>query len=72
MMTHFSEGDTVRWTWGKGTATGVVKSVFERKTTRTIKGSEITRNGTKNDPALYIKQDDGASVLKLASEVERP
>lgn len=70
-MTKISEGDTVKWTWGNGTAKGDVQSLFEEKTTRTIKGSEVTRNGTKDDPALYIKQDDGDTVLKLASEVEK-
>ena len=38
---------------------------------RSLKGSEITRNGTPEDPALYIEQEDGDGVLKLASEVER-
>ena len=66
-----SEGDTVKWEWGNGTARGEVQSVFTEKTTRKIKGSEITRNGSKDDPALYIKQEDGDAVLKLASEVEK-
>ena len=68
-MANFNEGDRVTWSWGSGEAEGKVQSVFEEKTTRTIKGTEITRNGTKDDPALYIKQDDGDAVLKLASEV---
>lgn len=70
-MPSFSSGDRVKWAWGNGEGTGEVQSVFEQKTTRTIKGSEVTRNGTKDDPALYIKQEDGDAVLKLASEVER-
>ncbi len=70
-MAKISEGDHVGWDWGQGRATGTVQSVFEEKTTRTIKGSEVTRNGTSDDPALYIKQEDGDAVLKLASEVER-
>ena len=41
------------------------------KVTRTIKGSEITRNGSDDDPAYEIEQDDGTTVLKLRSEVER-
>lgn len=69
-MANFSEGDTVKWSWGNGHGTGDIQSIFEEKTTRTIKGTEVTRNGTKDDPALYIKQDDGDAVLKLASEVE--
>lgn len=70
-MSNIEEGDTVQWAWGNGTATGKVQSVFAEKTTRTIKGSEVTRNGTKSDPALYIKQEDDDAVLKLASEVHK-
>ena len=69
-MSTIQEGDAVQWAWGDGTAKGKVQSVFPEKTTRNIKGSEITRNGSRDDPALYIKQSDGSAVLKLASEVE--
>jgi hypothetical protein len=70
-MSDFNEGDSVQWEWGEGTAKGEVQSVFPEKTTRKIDGNEVTRNGTKDDPALYIKQDDGDAVLKLASEVRK-
>lgn len=70
-MSDFSEGDKVTWSWGSGEASGQVRSIFEEKTTRKIKGNEVTRNGSQDDPALYIEQDDGDNVLKLASEVER-
>jgi len=70
-MANVSEGDTVKWSWGDGHAEGQVQSVFEEKTTRKIKGTEVTRNGSADDPALYIKQDDGDTVLKLSSEVEK-
>lgn len=70
-MASYSEGDKVKWNWGNGTGEGKVQSVFEEKTTRKIKGSEVTRDGSKDDPALYIVQEDGDSVLKLASEVEK-
>lgn len=66
-----SVGDTVEWEWGSGTATGEVKETYDRSVTRTIKGTEVTRNGTEDDHALYIKQDDGDAVLKLASEVKK-
>lgn len=65
------EGTKVTWKWGSGSATGKVKSTFTEKTTRTIKGNEVTRNGSKDDKALYIKQEDGDYVLKLESEVKR-
>ena len=38
---------------------------FEQKVTRTLKGSDVTRNGSTDDPALLIEQDDGTEVLKL-------
>lgn len=70
-MTKFKEGDSVKWNWGNGTGEGKVQSSFEKSITRKIKGSEVTRNGTKDDPAYYIKQEDGDAVLKLESELER-
>lgn len=70
-MSNLNEGDDVKWSWGSGTATGKIKSMFEEKTTRKIKGNEVTRNGSKDDPALYIEQEDGDTVLKLASEVDK-
>lgn len=70
-MSTIRTGTVVRWTWGNGSATGTVKRRFTRKVTRTLDGSEITKNGSEDCPALLIEQDDGALVLKLRSEVER-
>ena len=70
-MAELKEDDCVSWKWGSGRGTGKIQSIFYEKTTRKIDGSEVTRNGSQDDPALYIKQDDGSSVLKLASEVEK-
>jgi len=64
-------GTEVKWSWGNGTATGKVEETFTKKITRTIKGSEVTRDGSDDDKALLIKQDDGDKVLKLESEVSR-
>ena len=69
-MSGIEEGTKVSWKWGNGRGEGTVQSVFHEKTTRKIDGTEVTRKGSKEDPALYIKQDDGDSVLKLASEVD--
>ena len=73
MSSKFSEGDKVKWKWGDSYAHGKIKSMFEEKTTRKIDGSEVTREGSKDDPALYIENEkDGSNnVLKLASEVEK-
>ena len=65
-----SEGDEVKWKWGDGYGRGTVQSVFTEKTTRKIGGSEVTRDGSEENPALYIRVEDGNNVLKLQSEVE--
>ena len=68
-MAKYKEGQQVSWNWGEGTAKGKVQSVFEKKVTRTIKGEEIVRKGSKDNPAYYIQQEDGDNVLKLESEL---
>jgi hypothetical protein len=70
MTTSFKAGATVRWHWGAGTASGKVAERFERRVSRTIKGARIVRNGTHDNPAYLIEQDDGARVLKRGSELE--
>lgn len=65
------QGTKVKWNWGNGTAEAKVKSTFDTKTTRTIKGTEVTKHGEKGNKALYIEQEDGDHVLKLESEVEK-
>lgn len=65
------EGTKVKWSWGSGIAEGKVKSTFTKSVSRTIKGTEVTRNGEEGNKALYILQDDGDAVLKLESEVDR-
>ncbi|WP_407492611.1 DUF2945 domain-containing protein [Pseudooceanicola sp. MF1-13] len=65
------EGTNVKWNWGNGEATGEVEEVFHREVTRTLKGEEVTRKGSDDNPAYLIQQDDGDKVLKLKSEVER-
>jgi hypothetical protein len=70
MSDTFRKGQKVSWSWSGGTATGRIKDRYERKVTRRIKGSEITRNGDKDNPAYLIEQDDGDEVLKLASELK--
>jgi hypothetical protein len=64
-------GTEVSWNWGQGTAKGKVVDTFSEKVTRKLKGAEVTRNGSKDDKALLIEQEDGDQVLKLESEVER-
>ncbi|WP_299224874.1 DUF2945 domain-containing protein [uncultured Psychroserpens sp.] len=64
------EGTQVTWKWGNGKAIGKVQETYTEKVTKTIKGTEVTRNGEAGNKVLYIKQDDGDYVLKNESEVE--
>jgi len=70
-MARYKEGDEVAWNWGNGTGTGKVVKIYEGKITRTIKGKEITRNATAEDPAYYIEQEDGDHVLKAETELHK-
>jgi ABC-type sulfate transport system substrate-binding protein len=63
------KGTLVKWKWGSGEAEGKVIETFTEKVTKTIKGSEVTRNGEQGNKALFIEQEDGDKVLKLESEV---
>ena len=65
------EGSKVKWKWGSGSATGTVKETYTSKITKTIKGTEVTRDGEQGDKALYIQQEDGDYVLKSETEVEK-
>ncbi|HAV13966.1 MAG TPA: hypothetical protein DCX06_10830 [Opitutae bacterium] len=65
------QGTIVEWKWGNGTATGTVDETHHEQITRTINGNEVTRKGSKDNPAYVIKQEDGTTVLKLQSEVSR-
>ncbi len=67
----FRKGTDVAWDWGTGTATGKIADVYHSKVTLTLKGSEITRNASPDDPAYRIVQDDGDEVLKSGSEIRR-
>lgn len=71
MAARYDSGDRVAWNWGAGTGEGTVREVFTERVTRTIKGSEITRNADPENPAYVIEQDDGDEVLKAGSELGR-
>ena len=70
-MTGYNEGTKVQWNWGNGTGTGTITERFTDDVTRTIKGTEVTRNASADDPAYMIEQDDGDAVLKSHSEVTK-
>ncbi len=59
----------MKWSWGDGTATGKVVERFTEDVTKTIKGTEVKRNVSPDDPAYQIEQSDGDQVLKSGSEL---
>ena len=69
-MSTYQEGTKVKWKWGNGYGHGKVQSAFTRKVTRKIDGSEVTRDGSDDNPAYYIDVEGGNNVLKLHSEIE--
>lgn len=65
------KGSKVKWNWGNGIAKGKVLETYTKSITKTLKGSDVTRNGESGNKALYIEQDDGDKVLKLENEVTK-
>ncbi|MEO0390176.1 MAG: DUF2945 domain-containing protein, partial [Pseudomonadota bacterium] len=63
-------GDPVTWPWGDGTARGTIKQIYTSNVTKSIKGTEVTRNASDDDPAYLIEQSDGDRVLKSGSEID--
>lgn len=47
----------------------VAEAAPEKLTRETKKGVEITRNGTEDNPALFITREGGNSVVKKQSEI---
>ncbi|MEM7729283.1 MAG: DUF2945 domain-containing protein [Pseudomonadota bacterium] len=70
-MAGYDKGTKVQWEWGNGTGTGKITERFTDDVTRTIKGNEVTRNASSDEPAYMIEQDDGDRVLKSHSEVTK-
>ena len=66
----FRKGSKVSWKWGAHTAEGKIVERFTEKVTRTIKGSEVTREASRKEPAYLIEQEDGDKVLKSKSELD--
>lgn len=65
----FQTEQYVTWNWGNGAAKGQITERFERDVTRTLKGTEVTKNGDSDNPAYLIQQEDGDEVLKRGSEL---
>lgn len=65
----FKAGSRVKWNWGSHTAEGVIRKSFTHRIERTFKGSIVTREADRRNPAYLIEQDDGDKVLKSHSEL---
>lgn len=65
-----SKGDEVEWKWGQGKGHGEVTKVHTDDVSKTIKGSKVTREASKDEPAVEVKTDKGGKVLKSVSEVK--
>ncbi|TLS30470.1 hypothetical protein PpBr36_02691 [Pyricularia pennisetigena] len=65
-----SKGDTVSWKWGNNHPQGKVLDVKEEDTSITTKnGNQVSRKGTKDDPAVVL--DAGKSkAIKKAHELD--
>lgn len=65
------KGDTVHWNWGKSEAEGKVVAKHTDTVKKTIKGTEVKRNASTEEPAYEIKQEKGNSVIKSESELKK-
>jgi hypothetical protein len=69
MTKAYNKGDTVSWKWGQGHPKGIIEEIFYEPVVKTIKGTEVKRNASKDNPAYLVKEDNGNIVLKLHSEL---
>ncbi|HJD55591.1 MAG TPA: DUF2945 domain-containing protein [Rickettsia endosymbiont of Pyrocoelia pectoralis] len=69
MSDFHKEGAIVFWQWYGKKLRGTVQKVYCRPIIKNIKEKEIKRNARKQNPAYYIKSDNGNHVLKLHSEL---
>lgn len=64
------KGTVVHWQWGKSEAEGKIQEKFTEPVSRTINGTVVKRNASKEEPAYLVRQEDGGEVLKSASELK--
>ena len=69
-MATLKKGDDVTWKYGKGKAEGTVDEVHTDDVERTVQGATVKRKGSKDEPALVLKQGD-KKIIKSASEVTK-
>ena len=64
------KGGNVNWNWGQGKAEGTITEKFDKPVKKKIKGADVKRNASKDEPAYMITQDNGNKVLKSESELK--
>jgi len=69
MSQKFQTGQYVQWNHGAHKATGQIREALTEQVTRTIKGNQVTRNASEEEPAYLIEQEDGDEVLKSETEL---
>lgn len=65
------KGETVHWNWGKSEAEGKIVAKHTEPVEKKIKGTEVKRSASKEEPAYEIKQEKGNSVIKSESELKK-
>jgi hypothetical protein len=65
------KGETVHWNWDQSEAEGKIVAKHTEPVKKTIKGTTVKRNASKDEPAYEIKQDKGNSVIKSESELKK-
>jgi len=65
------KGDTVHWNWGKGEAEGKIEKKHTEPVKKSIKGTTVKRNASKDEPAFEIKMERDKKVIKSESELKK-
>jgi hypothetical protein len=71
-MANLRRGSKVSWNWGEHQAHGKIVDRFTARVTRTLQGTKVVREASKEEPAYLIEQADGDKVIKSASELSAP
>lgn len=71
-MQKFKLKSNVIWKWLGREIHGRVLAVYTQRVSKTIKGKQITRNGSKENPAYLVISDAGNQALKLQTELHAP
>ena len=63
---NLRRGNKVSWSWGPGESNGQGEEVYRHE----VAGKSIARVDARHNPALFLEQQQGKPLLKLASELE--